>query len=60
KYLSHVYIEILGGKQQIDITIKHSDFKEKMSDINQQVRQLVGLISPNLMVRAVARKRIKI
>ncbi len=56
KYLSHVYIEILGGKQQIDITIKHSDFKEKMSDINQQVRQLVGLISQNLMVRAVAKK----
>ena len=60
KYQSHVYIEILGGKQQIDITIKHSDFKEKMSDINQQVRQLVGLISQNLMVRAVARKRIRI
>lgn len=57
KYLSHVYIEIQGGKQQIDVTIRHSDFQEKMSDINQQVHQLAGLISPSLIVRAVARKR---
>jgi hypothetical protein len=57
KYVSHAYVELLDGKQQIDIYIKHSEFQSMLPTINQQVHQLAKLISPKLTVRSVTRRK---
>ncbi|MBQ1654310.1 MAG: hypothetical protein II060_11025, partial [Bacteroidales bacterium] len=55
--LSHVFVQFMGGKQQLDITVKYKNLKSAVEVMDKAAQIIRQIDDAGIVVRGVTRMR---